>query len=77
MGSFLRAEVPLASERTPEMPTEKRDLSDFPTECRPNEANAVEVKFGGPVAILFGHVDHGNTPVSSEENDRDGDSRLG
>jgi hypothetical protein len=47
----------LAGDRTPEMPPEKRDLPDFPTESCPNEANTVEVKFGGTVAILFGRAD--------------------
>lgn len=47
----------LAGDRTPEMPTEKRDLPDLPTESGPDETKAIEITFGGSIAILFGHAD--------------------
>ena len=38
------------------MPKEKGDLPEFPVEHRPNETGAVEVKFGGTAASLFGRI---------------------
>ena len=51
--SYMGVLLQLSDQRAPKMPDKERNLLESPAENRPDKTSAVEVAFGGAVAILL------------------------
>ena len=51
--SYIGVLLQLSDQRAPKMPDKERNLLESPAGNRPDKTSAVEVAFGGAVAILL------------------------